>query len=66
MQHRVKRAGADPVAVASQLLDHPVAVQFFFGGVMQDVQADHAGQRSLVLGWVGGQSGTYIDFRNRV
>ena len=41
-QQRVDRAGAQAIAVARQLLDHPLAVDLAFGSVVQDVQPDQA------------------------
>jgi hypothetical protein len=47
MQQRIQRAGTDAVAVASQLAHHSLPIEFSFHGVVQDVQADQAGQRLM-------------------
>jgi hypothetical protein len=42
MQQRIKRSRAQSITMACQLLDHPLAVQFTFGGVMKNMQANEA------------------------
>ena len=42
VQGRVEGSGADPVAVAGQLLRHPRPVDLAVGGVMEDVQSHGA------------------------
>src|SRR5512140_757827 len=37
-QHRIECAGAEPVAVPAQFLNHPMTDQRLFGSMMQDVQ----------------------------
>ena len=49
MEHRVKRAGAHIVAVMREFLDHPFAIELSLGSVMEDMQADEAGQYFVVI-----------------
>src|SRR6476469_6796303 len=42
VENRIERAGAEPVAVARELIDHCLAVDGAFGGVMEDVQTYQA------------------------
>jgi hypothetical protein len=47
-QHGIERAGAEPVAVSAQFLDHPVADQRFPGSMMQDVQPNKTRKPILI------------------
>ena len=49
MQQRIERAGTDSISVASQLLHHPLPIEFPLHRVVQDMQPDQAGQKFLVL-----------------
>ena len=49
MQHRIKRAGTDAVAVARQFLDHPLPVEIAFGRMVQDVKPYESRQQLLVF-----------------
>src|SRR5262249_34988911 len=49
MQHRIERTRTQRVAVAGEVLDHPLAVEFLFRGVMKDVHPDQADQQVLML-----------------
>ena len=44
VQHRVERAGAEAVAVIGQFVDHPLAIDFVFRRVVQNMQPDKAGK----------------------
>ena len=44
-EHRIHGAGAHGVAVAAQFLHHPESDDGFLAGVVEDVQADEAGQQ---------------------
>src|SRR3954454_20120315 len=43
MEDRIERSGAEPVAVARQLVDHRLAEDRPFGSVVQQVEADQTG-----------------------
>jgi hypothetical protein len=49
MQDWVKGARADAIAMAGQLVDHRLAKDGTFGGVVQDVEADQAGIETAVI-----------------
>ena len=53
MKNRVKRARADLVAVAPELLDHGEAVQGAFGRVMEQMQANQPGVEFTVYHFDG-------------
>ena len=42
MQDRIERAGAQPIAVAAELVDHPLAEDGALCRVVQDVQPNEA------------------------
>ena len=48
VQHRIKRAGTQPVVVPGQLFDEPEAVNRSLGGMMEHVQADQPGIQLLI------------------
>ena len=43
MKHRIEGAGSEPVAVASQFLDHPQTIDFVFRRVVQHMKPEKAG-----------------------
>ena len=49
MQHRVERPWTDLVAVLAQLLEHPIAKELAFGGMVQNVQANKPAEEILML-----------------
>src|SRR5450755_2139365 len=49
VQQRIKRSRAQSIAVPGQLFDHPLAVQFCFGGMMQDMQANEAAEEIAMI-----------------
>lgn len=49
VEHRIECPRAEFVAVPGELLDHPLAVEFAFNGMVQDVKPDQAGQQFLML-----------------
>jgi hypothetical protein len=55
MEHRIERAGADPIAMPTQFLDHPMAIKVASDGMMQNVQPNHACEEFLVLTFSQGQ-----------
>jgi hypothetical protein len=48
-QHGVKSAGAQLVAVARKLMDHPLTIKRVFSRMVKDVQADEAVEQILML-----------------
>ena len=45
----MERAGTNSVSVASQLLHHPLPVEFPLYGMVQDVQPDQAAEKFIPL-----------------
>jgi hypothetical protein len=43
VQNRVQRAGAQPVPVSAQLVDHFLPKDWSFSGVMEKVESDEPG-----------------------
>jgi hypothetical protein len=48
-QHGVKSTGAQFVAVARKLMDHPLAIKRVFSRMVKDVQTDEAFEQILML-----------------
>jgi hypothetical protein len=49
VQHRVERSRRQAVAVMSQLVDHPLPINFLFGSMVQHMQANKPRQKVVVL-----------------
>jgi hypothetical protein len=48
-EHRVERAGAYPVAMTRQFIDHPLAIQLALQGMMQNVETNEAAQQIVMF-----------------
>jgi len=49
MEHRIKRACAQLVSMALQFFDHAETKDWFFRGVIENVDADQAREKPLIL-----------------
>jgi hypothetical protein len=49
VQQWIERSRAQSIAVVCQLLDHPLAIQFPFGRMMKDMQANEAAEEIAMV-----------------